>query len=60
MKEALKERLIYATKLFHEAMAAHLEWKKSKRGRNYLKKHPVTTKYILETLKKNRLTHDRH
>lgn len=45
------ERLAYATEVFYKAMADHLEWKKSKRGRNYLKRHPISSKDILKTLK---------
>lgn len=50
MKE-IYERLCYATETFYKAMEAHREWRKSKRGRNYLKKHPISSKEIIETLK---------
>ena len=45
------ERLSYATETFYKAMEAHREWRKSKRGRNYLKKHPISSREIIETLK---------
>lgn len=50
MKE-IYERLCYATEIFYKAMEDHREWRKSKRGRNYLKKHPIISKEIIETLK---------
>lgn len=45
------ERLSYATETFYKAMEAHREWRKSERGRNYLKKHPISSKEIIDTLK---------
>lgn len=45
------ERLSYAAETFYKAMEAHRQWRKSKRGRNYLKKHPISCKEIIETLK---------
>lgn len=45
------ERLCYATETFYKAMEAHREWRKSKRGRNYLKKHPISSNEIIEILK---------
>ncbi len=45
------ERLSYAAETFYKAMEAHREWRKSKRGRNYLNKHPISSKDIIDTLK---------
>lgn len=45
------ERLSNAAETFYKEMEAHREWRKSKRGRNYLKKHPISSKEIIYTLK---------
>lgn len=50
MKDVYK-RLCYAAETFYKGMEAYREWRKSKRGRNYLKKHPIRSKEIIETLK---------
>lgn len=48
--KVISQRLAYVTELFYKVRADHLEWRKSQRGRSYLKKHPISNKEILETL----------
>lgn len=35
----------------YRAIEDHKVWRKSKRGRSYLRKHPISKKEILRTLK---------
>lgn len=49
--QTLIEREAEALEELYRAIEDHKVWRKSKRGRSYLRKHPISKKEMLQTLK---------